>query len=236
MKLVLFSNLEESDKADAIERLIKQSTPNQDFFFMMILSALTASIGFLLGNVAIIIGSMLIAPLLSPILSLSLGIIVSDSGLIKRSSRTIVKSLVIGVIASAFAVLVFGAGKIPEKLIISPDPSLLYAVVAILAGFAATFALIKPKLNETLPGVAIAVALIPPIALIGIGLAKLSWVMMSNAFLLLGINIIGIIFAGMVTFSLMNFYTKKKVAEIVVKKEEIKLNQEEPKTLEENVV
>jgi len=60
--------------------------------------------------------------------------------------------------------------------------------------------------------------------------------MMSNAFLLLGINIIGIIFAGMVTFSLMNFYTKKKVAEIVVKKEEIKLNQEEPKTLEENVV
>ena len=138
-------------------------------------------------------------------------------------------------ILMAVAALIFGAGKIPEVLVISAEPSLLYAAVAVVAGFAATFALVKPKLNETLPGVAIAVALIPPIALIGIGLAELSWVMITDALLLFGLNIAGIIFAGMVTFSLMNFYTKKKIAETIVIKEDKKLEKEEPQEPKEDI-
>jgi uncharacterized hydrophobic protein (TIGR00271 family) len=229
MRLFIFNGVEEDDKASAIEKLISQSTPSQDFFFMMALSILMAVFGILLGSVAVIIGSMLIAPLLSSVLSLSLGITMADYKLIRRSSQTILKSLIIGIAISALATLIFGAGKIPEVLIINSSPSLLAVAVAIVAGFAATFALVKPKLNETLPGVAIAVALIPPIALIGIGLAEMSWTMMTNALILLGLNIAGIIFAGMITFSLMNFYTKKKVAEITVIKEDRKLEAEEPK-------
>ncbi|MEA2112463.1 MAG: TIGR00341 family protein [Patescibacteria group bacterium] len=229
MRLFIFNGLEERDKADAVEKLITQSTPSQDFFLMMALSVLTAVFGVLLGNVAIVIGSMLIAPLLSPILSLSLGITIADSKLIRRSIQTIVKSLTVGVGVSAVATLIFGAGKIPENLVVSSNPSLLYVAVSVVAGFAATFALIKPKLNETLPGVAIAVALIPPIALIGIGLAEMSWTMMTNALILFGLNIVGIIFAGMVTFSLMNFHTKKKVIETIVTKEDKRLEKEEPK-------
>lgn len=229
MRLFIFNSLVEDDKAKAVEKLITQSTPNQDFFFMMALSVLTAVFGLLLGSVAIIIGSMLIAPLLSPILSLSLGVTLADGKLIRRSITTILKSLIVGVGVSAVAALIFGAGKIPEVLVISSEPSLLYAAVAVVAGFAASFALVKPKLNETLPGVAIAVALIPPVALIGIGLAELSWTMMTEALLLFSLNIVGIIFAGMMTFSLMNFYTKKKVAETIVISEDQKLEEEEPK-------
>ncbi len=226
MRLTLFNNLEETDKAKAIERLITQSTPSQDFFFMMGLSALTAVFGILLESVAVVIGSMLIAPLLSPVLSLSLGVTVADSKLIRRSLQTIVKSLVVGVAVSAVAFLLFGMNKIPSNLVVDYSPSLLYVAVSVVAGFAATFAMVKPKLNETLPGVAIAVALIPPIAFIGIGLAQFSWTMMTEALILLGLNIVGIVFAGMVTFSLMSFYTKKKVAEKIVIKEDKKLEEE----------
>jgi len=233
MRLFIFSRVEEEDKAKVIEKLITQSTPSQDFFFMMSLSILTAVFGILLGSMAVVIGSMLIAPLLSPILSLSLGITLADGKLIKRSIQTVIKSLLIGVGVSAVAALVFGAGKIPEVLIINSEPSLLYMAVAVVAGFAATFALVKPKLNETLPGVAIAVALIPPVALIGIGLAELSWTMMTEALLLFSLNIAGIIFAGMMTFSLMNFYTKKKIAETIVINEDQKLEAEEPKESKE---
>ncbi|MFC1623499.1 DUF389 domain-containing protein [Patescibacteria group bacterium] len=194
---------------------------------MMALSVLTAVFGILLESTAVIIGSMLIAPLLSPILSLSLGITIADSSLISRSFTTILKSVGLGAGVAAVAGLVFGGGKIPSELIISPEPSLLYAGVAIVAGFAASFALVKPKLNETLPGVAIAVALIPPVALIGIGIAKWSWTMITDSLLLFGLNAAGIIFAGMITFSLMNFYTKKKVVEKIVVKEEKKLEKEE---------
>ena len=232
MKLFLFNSIEEKDKAVVVEKLITHSTPSQDFFFMIALSILTAVFGILLNSVAIVIGSMLIAPLLSPILSLSLGVTVADGKLIRRSIQTIFKSLILGIGVSAIATLIFGAGKLSESLIISPEPSLLYAAVAVVAGFAATFALVKPKLNETLPGVAIAVALIPPIALIGIGLAKFSWIMMTDALLLFALNIAGIIFAGMITFSLMNFYTKKKVAEGLVASEDKKLEEVEPRERE----
>ncbi|MBU4480176.1 hypothetical protein KKG48_01895 [Patescibacteria group bacterium] len=81
MKLVLFNNLTEENKVTAIENLITHSTPNQDYFFMIFLSILTAVFGILLGSITVVIGSMLIAPLLSPILSLSLGIIISDPNL-----------------------------------------------------------------------------------------------------------------------------------------------------------
>ncbi|MCG2694757.1 DUF389 domain-containing protein [Candidatus Parcubacteria bacterium] len=149
-----------------------------------------------------------------------------------RSLRTIFKSVVIGVGTATLTALIFNEESISKELIISSEPSLLYAGVAIVAGFAAAFALVKPKLNEMLPGVAISVALIPPIALMGIGIANWNWSTISGSFLVLLINIIGIVFAGMVTFSLMNFYTRKKNAEVTIKKEEIKLEKEEGVTNE----
>ena len=223
MKLVLFSNLTEEEKTDAVERLIAQSTPNQDYFFMIFLSIMTAVFGILLNSITVLIGSMLIAPLLSPILSLSLGIIISDGNLINRSFVTIIKSMAIGVGSAAIASLVFRGMSIPSDLLVSTEPSLLYVGVAIIAGFAAAFALVKPKLNEMLPGVAISVALIPPIALMGIGISEWSWSMITGGFVVFLVNAIGIIFAGMVTFSLMNFYTKKRVAKEAVKVEDKKL-------------
>ena len=99
-------------------------------------------------------------------------------------------------------------------------PSLPYGALSIIAGLAASFALINPKLNESLPGVAISVALIPPLAVIGIGIALLDWTVVSNAFLLFIINIGGIIFASMITFSLMNFYVRRKVAQVTIAKDE----------------
>ncbi|MBU1160064.1 DUF389 domain-containing protein, partial [Patescibacteria group bacterium] len=81
------------------------------------------------------------------------------------------------------------------------------------------------QLNETLPGIAVSVAIIPPLAVIGIGIAKLNWAVISGSFLLLLINILGIIFASMIIFSLMNLSVKKKVAQEVAKKEDKKLEQ-----------
>ncbi|MBU3926084.1 DUF389 domain-containing protein, partial [Patescibacteria group bacterium] len=70
-------------------------------------------------------------------------------------------------------------------------------------------------------------ALIPPIAAIGIGIAKLDWSIVSGSFMLLIINILGIIFASMLVFSLMNLYLKKKVAIETAQKEDKKLEQQE---------
>lgn len=228
MPIIIFQSPTGKDKTGAVERLISGSTPSQDFFLMIIFSVLTATFGLLLNNVAIIIGSMLIAPMLYPILSFSLGITMSDPLVISRSFYTIIKSLVFGIVFAALATLLFSSqfeGITPE-IISRTHPTISYLVIAVIAGFAASFALVKPQLSETLPGIAISVALIPPIAVTGIGIAWLNWSIISGSLLLFMVNTLGVIFAGIITFSLMNFYVKRKKADEVVKKEDQKIKKE----------
>lgn len=231
MVVVLFNSLTGKDKTVAVERLIKGSTPSQDFFLMIVLAILTATFGLLMNSSAIIIGSMLIAPILYPLLSLSLGVIMSDFKLISRSFYTIVKSMAFAIAAGTIATLLFSA-QLPDitPLIISmTHPSLPYVVVAIIAGFAGSFALVKPQLSETLPGIAISVALIPPVAVVGIGIANFNWAMISGSLILFLVNAIGVTFASMITFSLMNFYVKREKAKATLKAEDAKVQRDQLK-------
>jgi uncharacterized hydrophobic protein (TIGR00271 family) len=231
MPVTVFTNFTEKDKVSAVDRLISGSTPSQDFFLMVVLSILTASFGLLTNSSAVIVGSMLIAPLLYPILSLSLGVIMSDYQVISRSFWTLLKSLLFGVTASFLASLVFSTqfSEITPEIASRAQPSLISLVVAIIAGFAASFALVKPQLNETLPGIAISVSLIPPIAVTGIGIAEFNWNLISGSFLLFIVNAIGIVFASMITFSLMNFYSQKGEARKKIKTEERKIQSDKRK-------
>lgn len=230
MAVTLFRSLSEEDKNTAIESLIADSTPRDDFFFMGILAVLMATFGMLINNAAVVIGSMLIAPLLSPILSLSLGMVMADIHLIARSFFTVLKALILMVPAAIVATWFFGggiSGPMTEEIILRTDASIIAAAIGLVAGIAASFALIKPQLSAHLPGVAISVALIPPISAVGISLARLDGILASSALLLLLINIGTIILGSMIIFSLMNLYIKRGVAEKAVVKEDTKMKKEQ---------
>ncbi len=216
---VLFDNITEKDKTIALKDLIDDSTPRPSFFFLVVLSVLMAACGLIIGNTAVIIASMLIAPILSPILSLALGIVISDGNLISRSFFTLLKSSGYAIGLSAvvtwflwnFTSSANFAYELNTEILSRIEPSIVYLLIAIIAGTATAFARIKPDLSETLPGTAIAVALVPPLATIGIGLATLRPDVISGALAMFVVNAIGIILAAMVMFSLMNLYTKKTV-------------------------
>jgi len=224
----MFRNLEEKEKSDAIENLICESTPRREFFMMVILSIAMATCGLLLNSAAVIIGSMLIAPILSPILSLSLGLVMSDYKLIKRSFYTLLKSTLFA-LAAAVIIAIF---LLPQEYGMTAEiesrtqVSIVYLIIAMVAGIAASFAYVKESLNKTLPGVAISVAIIPPLAVSGIGIAMLDWDVISQAFFLFASNVVGIVFASTIVFSLMNLYSKRKVAQATVKKEDLELKKE----------
>jgi len=225
-----FRAVNEEDKTRAIKKLIADSTPSFDFFLMATLSILMATFGMLLDSAAIVIGSMLIAPILHPILSLSLGISLSDYKLMGRSLYTLIKSVLIGVSSAVVATLFFSNGEyITSEIIARTEPNLLFFAIAIISGVAVSYALVKPGLSETLPGVAVSVALIPPLSVVGIGIAKVDWEVVAGASVLFIINVIGIVFASMVSFSLMNVDGKKKVAESAIRKEDQKVQLEEEK-------
>lgn len=219
----LFHNVTEAEKNSAIENIIQHASPRQDFFLMLTFAMSMAAFGILLGSTIILIGSMLIAPLLYPLLSLSLGVVASDQKLMGRASLTLAKSIGLALAAGFSIGFIFAGSAVeafPLYVAVGGASSLMYAVVAAIAGFAAAFAMTKPHLNESLPGVAIAVALVPPLAFAGVALSSFDWPVFSNALLLFLVNVIGIMFSAMIVFSLLRFSVKKKVTAEVVKEEE----------------
>jgi uncharacterized hydrophobic protein (TIGR00271 family) len=221
----LFNNISNKDKNEAIELIIKNATPRKDFFLMLVLSVGMATFGILLDSIVILVGSMLIAPLLYPILSFSLGIILTDEKLIGRSFYTVIKSIFYGLCVSFIISFFFysrqGIGQLDFfSSLLNASHSIMYAFVAAIAGFAAAFAMTKPHLNNSLPGVAISVSLVPPLAATGIALSSLNWVVFSGASMLFTVNIIGIIFSAMIVFAMFKFGIKKTIAKEVIKEEE----------------
>src|SRR5690606_5938578 len=146
------------------------------------------------------------------------------------SFYTVLKSMGIGLAAGLVIGLLFAGAMEPSLLSMSTyvggPSSFIYSVVAVIAGFAAAFAMTKPHLNDTLPGVAIAVALVPPLASAGIGLSILDLEMFSGAILLFLVNVIGIMFSSMVVFAMFNFSLKKQVASRAVEADEAAIESE----------
>jgi len=232
MRLNLFDNITGEEKEETIAFLIERSTASQIFFVMIVLSAAMATFGLLLDDSAVIIGSMLIAPLLYPVLSCSMGIEMSELDMVKASLRVLLQAVALAVLASTLITLFFflPGSELTEEVISRTRPILNHSVIAFIAGLASSFALVKPKLNESLPGIAISVALIPPLSVIGIGVARLDWFIISRATVLFLINFMGVVFGNLIVFSLMDFYIKKGVAEETLKaKEEVKEETKLPK-------
>lgn len=226
-----FKNASEADKSRAVQKLITDSTPDFDFFLLIVLSFLMATFGLLIDSTAVVIGSMLIAPILHPMLSVSLGLVMSDYKLISRSIQTLGKSTLLGVGAAGIATLLLqplGVG-ITGEILSRAEPSLLYFAVAVVAGIAVSYTLVQGALSESLPGIAVSVALLPPLAVVGIGIAQFNWDIVAGAALLFALNAIGIIFASMVSFSLMNLYVKRAVAEDTIQKEDKRVEEETEK-------
>ena len=225
----LFS-ISEADKNTAVESIIQHATPRKDFFLMLVLSISMAAFGVLLNSTVILVGSMLVAPLLYPLLSLSLGVIIADHKVISQSVVTITKSIIYGLIAGVVIGFFFSGhdpASMPLFTTIGDASSLMYAIVAVIAGLAGAFAVTKPHLTETIPGVAISVALVPPLSAAGIALALFDWRVFSSALLLFFVNVIGIVFSSMVVFALMRLSVKRTVAREAFKQEEKAIKQEE---------
>ena len=237
-----FQVIEEKDKTHAVQKLVEEATPDYDYFLMLVLSVVMSTFGLLAGSETIVIGAMLLAPLLAPVMGLALGTSMSHHPLIKRSFSTIAYSIGLSVGAAIVGAFLFSLGNlnggVNEIILARTEPSLLFFMVAVISGFAVAYASVKPELSASLPGVAVAVALIPPIAVFGIGIAMLQPAIIAGSAVMFLINVIGIVFAGMVTFSLMDVHHKKYIAETTIKREEKRVEKETKKVKkldEENV-
>lgn len=202
----------------AVQRLIDESQPNSDYFVLLVFSTLITTLGLLVGSTAIVIGGMLITPLLSSVLALGLGFVTFNGKSIARSGWSVLRSVLFVLLLSYLTAQVVGVENIYNIEILQRTfPSRIYVHVALLSGMAATYAWAKPRLSATLPGVAVAVALLPPLCVVGIGLADTNITVITGAFDMFLVNFVGIIISAIFIYTVLGFRRMKKVEEKEIK-------------------
>lgn len=212
------------ERKAAIDRMLEGSSPTAEFFLLLALATAIVVPGLLVDNASVIIGGMLVAPLLLPILSLALGVALADFRLIRRSLVTIgmASALVVG---ASVAMSLFHPGRSLNAEILSrSEVSLTYLIIAIASGAAASFAFARPNLSAALPGVAVAVALLPPLSAGGVALSLGAVGVFIGTLSLFAVNLLGIVLSALVVFSLFGFYPARREAELRLKEEERKRN------------
>ncbi|MCP3915853.1 MAG: DUF389 domain-containing protein [bacterium] len=164
--------LERKERVDLVERVQSNSFWDFDFVALMSLSTLIAGLGLMADSAAVIIGAMLVAPLMTPLLGIGLALVQGNPNLIRASLRTVslgfatayVLGFLLGLLDPTFD------AATPEMLSrCSPGPRDL--LVAFVSGLAGAYASSRSTLLAALPGVAIAAALVPPIATAGLATA-----------------------------------------------------------------
>ncbi len=146
------------------------SMPSFGFFFMLALAAAIATFGLIANSAPAIIGAMIIAPLMSPIMSLAYGLVTFNRQTIGVSIITVITGTCLVVAIAYIVMMIFGMRVAGSEILSRASPTLLDLGVALAAGGAAAFVHTREGIANSIAGVAIAVALVPPLAVSGIGL------------------------------------------------------------------
>lgn len=175
------------------------------YLVMMILSTLITAFGLYANSAPVIIGAMILAPLISPIVTFSMGLIRYDLVLLKSSFKTITLGTLASLAFAAFVSIIIPLKIETPEISARLTPTLLDLGIAVASGIAAAFVHAKEGIAKSIAGVAIAVALVPPLVVSGIGIGWTDWSVFSGAFLLYLTNLAGIIMFGGLTFLILGF-------------------------------
>lgn len=199
-----------SERVQIYTRIRRNARPDTDFFTLITLSAGIAALGLLLNSPAVIIGAMLVAPLMSPILGTGMAIVMGDARFLRLSVGAVLHGAFWAVVVGFLAGLLRPEATLTAEVLSRTAPTLLDLGVALLAGMAGAYALCESDAAGALPGVAIAAALVPPLASAGIALANALFTSSPyslglGALLLFSTNFIAITSAAILVFLSLGF-------------------------------
>lgn len=207
-----------------VESIINSSSPNFDFYIMVSLSAIITSMGLIVDNIALVMAGMIVAPLLSPLLAIALGFAIFGPQMIYRSAKILVFSTVLSMFFSMLTGMIFNVDVENILLLAKMDISWLNFSIAITAGIIASYSWTKQNAKDYLSGVAIAVTIIPPLAIMGLAIADSNLLIFRHVSFFFLLNILGIFLSALLIFILMNFRKSKRMINKEIEKEEDEIN------------
>ena len=177
------------------------------FAVLLFLSTVIAAYGVLADSTATVIGAMIIAPLMIPIMATAAGLVMGDMRRAGRALLTVFGGIA-GVIFTAWFIGTFLNTTVVSyttntQIVGRISPSLTDLAIALACGAAGAFAMSRSDVADSLPGVAISISLVPPLCVVGIGLSGGEWTVAWGAMLLFLTNLLSILLAGGGTLALL---------------------------------
>lgn len=173
------------------------------FFTLMTFASVIAAMGVITDSTAVVIGAMLIAPLMTPLMAMAISLVMgwpNRFGMaLVIATAGIVLAIGIGVLLGLIAPTVI-ATDTNSQILARSTPTVLDLIIALAAGAAGAYGLSRPDVSDSLPGVAIAISLVPPLSVVGIAYSQADWAAGNGALLLFLTNMVAILTMGGLTF------------------------------------
>ncbi|MBW4564336.1 MAG: DUF389 domain-containing protein [Mojavia pulchra JT2-VF2] len=185
--------------------LLAESTLDPSYITLIVGSCIIATFGLLSNSTAVIIGAMIIAPLMLPIRGLAFGALEGNFTLFRKGVIAVVVGTLLAVAIAYILGMFVRLPSYGSEILARSEPTLLDLGIAVAAGGISGYAKAQPKISGSLAGTAIAVALMPPICVIGLGLSQGNWSLSLGATLLYLTNLLGITLSCMLTFLIAGY-------------------------------
>lgn len=199
-------DLEEGvDKRETINEIKHKKSMSGANAWMLMCSIVIASVGLNTNSPAVIIGGMLISPLMSPILGIGLAVGINDKDTLKKSLAHFSMAVMIALVTSTIYFAITPLSGITEEISARTSPGPLDIFIALFGGVAGIVSIARKDISTTLPGVAIATALMPPLCVTGYGIATGNMEIALTSFFLFFINTVFVSFA---TYIIVHFVLK----------------------------
>lgn len=188
------------------ETVVENATDSAEYYVLLILSCLIATFGLINDSAAVIIGAMIVAPLMGPILGLSAGVLWGSARVVFEAVTTLLWGVLIVLGITVALTFLIPFVPVSGQILARTAPNLLDIGIALASGLVGAYAYANKKVSASIPGVAISVALMPPLCTIGIGLGLQRWDVARGAATLFGVNLLGISLAALVVFYLVDLH------------------------------
>ena len=198
-----FPTLERDERKSLVERIDQGARGGPDFIIMMLLSASLASLGLLQGSTAVVIGAMLVAPLMGPLVAAGLALVQGNPKMFRSALGVCLIGITLSLAISLFFGMINPGFESSLEIEARGKPDMLDLVIAFASGMVAAYAMGRPNVSGTLAGVTIAAALLPPLAVVGICLTSNELIIAANAAILFTTNLVAIILGASLIFRLL---------------------------------
>lgn len=185
--------------------LLEESKLDSSYLALIVGSCVIATFGLLSNSAAVIIGAMIVAPLMLPIRGMALGAMLGRVILFRNGAIAVVVGTLLAVAISYSLGLIINLPSFGSEILSRSRPTLLDLGIAVAAGAISGYAKVEPKISGSVAGTAIAVALMPPICVIGLGLSQADWWLSLGATILYVTNLLGITLSCMLTFLMVGY-------------------------------